>query len=83
MRFASLVAVAFSSLTPSSQERTAKAMVSVIRNKQRKKEVENLKARTVVQTDRQRRHRKAGLGGGANWSEEEQLNAVLKSKRSK
>lgn len=49
---------------PMSQERTAKAMVSVIRNKQRKKEVENLKARTVVQMERQRRHRKAGLAEG-------------------
>lgn len=44
-----------------SKERTTKAMVSAIRNKQRKREVESLKARTLVQGHRQNRHRKAGI----------------------
>ena len=63
---------------PMSQERTAASMVSIIRNKQRKKEVENLKARTVVGVKRQKRHRKAGLG---TKEEEVLLNNTLKNKR--
>ncbi|GMI18411.1 hypothetical protein TrLO_g15680 [Triparma laevis f. longispina] len=62
-----------------SQERTVEAMVSAIRNKQRKKEVENLKARSAVQTERQRRHRKAGLNSGNK--EDEELALALKLKK--
>lgn len=43
------------------KERNAQVVVSAIRNKQRAREVEDLKARAMVQIERGRRHRDIGL----------------------
>ncbi|GMI05374.1 hypothetical protein TrVE_jg13638 [Triparma verrucosa] len=64
-----------------SQERTAEAMVSAIRNKQRRREVENLKAKAAVKTARQKRHRKAGINKEKKSKKEEELDLLLKQKR--
>jgi hypothetical protein len=43
------------------KERNAQVVVSTIRNKQRAKEVEDLKARAAVQMERGIRHRDIGI----------------------